>query len=56
MKSNDCLTGIHQMNFATLDLNLLRVFDAMIDERNTTRVGARVGLSQPAVRDRKSVV
>lgn len=49
MKSNDCLTGIHQMNFATLDLNLLRVFDAMIDERNTTRVGARVGLSQPAV-------
>lgn len=37
------------MNFASLDLNLLRVFDAMVAERNTTRVGARVGLSQPAV-------
>ncbi len=37
------------MNFAALDLNLLRVLDAMIAERNTTRAGVRVGLSQPAV-------
>lgn len=37
------------MNFAAFDLNLLRVFDAMIDECNTSRAGARVGLSQPAV-------
>lgn len=49
MKSNDCLAGIDGMNFASLDLNLLRVFDAMAAECNTTRVGARVGLSQPAV-------
>lgn len=37
------------MNFAAFDLNLLRVFDAMMVEHNTTRAGARVGLSQPAV-------
>ncbi len=37
------------MNFAALDLNLLRVFDAMMMELNTTRTGDRVGLSQPAV-------
>jgi DNA-binding transcriptional LysR family regulator len=37
------------MNFATFDLNLLRVFDALIQERSATRAGDRVGLSQPAV-------
>jgi DNA-binding transcriptional LysR family regulator len=37
------------VNFSTLDLNLLRVFDAMMLELNTTRAGERVGLSQPAV-------
>lgn len=37
------------MNFAAVDLNLLRVFDAMVTELNTTRAGERVGLSQPAV-------
>ena len=37
------------MNFAAFDLNLLRVFDAMMGERNTTRAAGRVGLSQPAV-------
>ena len=40
---------IGPMNFAALDLNLLRVFDAMTIELNTTRTGERVGLSQPAV-------
>jgi len=40
---------ISAMNFAALDLNLLRVFDAMTIELNTTRAGERVGLSQPAV-------
>jgi DNA-binding transcriptional LysR family regulator len=40
---------IGPMNFAALDLNLLRVFDAMMLELNTTRAGERVGLSQPAV-------
>lgn len=37
------------MNFAALDLNLLRVFDAMMLERSTVRAGDRIGLSQPAV-------
>jgi DNA-binding transcriptional LysR family regulator len=37
------------VNFAALDLNLLRVFNAMIIERSTVRAGERVGLSQPAV-------
>lgn len=37
------------MNFAALDLNLLRVFDAVAIELNTTRAGERLGLSQPAV-------
>ena len=32
-----------------LDLNLLRVFDVMLEERNVTRAGARLGLSQSAV-------
>ncbi len=37
------------MNFAAIDLNLLRVFDAMMLELSTVRAGERVGLSQPAV-------
>jgi len=31
------------------DLNLLRVFDVLLEERNVTRAGARLGLSQSAV-------
>lgn len=37
------------MNFAAVDLNLLKVFDAMMTERSATRAGERLGLSQPAV-------
>lgn len=37
------------MNFQTLDLNLLRVFDAVMAERNLTRAAARLALTQPAV-------
>lgn len=37
------------MNFTTLDLNLLRVFDALYSEQSATRAGKRLGLSQPAV-------
>lgn len=37
------------MNFAALDLNLLRVFDAMMVELSTVRTGERIGPSQPAV-------
>lgn len=40
---------IGAMNIAAFDLNLLRVFDALMRERSVTRAGERVGLSQPAV-------
>lgn len=33
----------------TPDLNLLRIFDALLEERSVTRAGVRVGLSQSAV-------
>src|ERR1700744_2582643 len=32
-----------------LDLNLLRVFDVLREERSVTRAGARLGLTQSAV-------
>ena len=37
------------MNLGTIDFNLLKVLDALIDERNVTRAGKRLGRSQPAV-------
>lgn len=37
------------MNFATFDLNLLRVLEALFQEGSTVRAGERLGLSQPAV-------
>lgn len=37
------------MNLRSLDLNLLVVFDAVFAEKNITRAGLRIGLSQPAV-------
>lgn len=37
------------MNLETIDLNLLLVFEALMDERNVTRAAKRVGLSQPAM-------
>jgi DNA-binding transcriptional LysR family regulator len=37
------------VNFRTLDLNLLRVFDVVMDERNVTRAAARLAMTQPAV-------
>ena len=37
------------MNFATFDLNLLRVLDAVLRERSTTMAGNRLGVSQSAV-------
>lgn len=36
------------MNIRNFDLNLLRVFDAMMAERNVTRAAQKVNLSQPA--------
>lgn len=37
------------MNLAGLDLNLLLVFDAVMTERNATRAGDKIGMSQPAI-------
>lgn len=37
------------MNFRTLDLNLLRVFDAVMAERNLTRAAQRLAMTQPAI-------
>jgi DNA-binding transcriptional LysR family regulator len=35
--------------FDALDLNLLRVFEALIEERSATRAGVRLGLTQSAI-------
>lgn len=43
------MSVIKRMNFQTFDLNLLRVFEALMRERSVTRAGEHVGLSQPAV-------
>ena len=37
------------MNWAAFDLNLLVVFDAVMQERSVTRAGRKIGLSQPAM-------
>lgn len=37
------------MSFLTLDLNLLRVFDAVMSEQNLTRAANRLAMTQPAV-------
>jgi DNA-binding transcriptional LysR family regulator len=37
------------MNLASLDLNLVVALRALLEERNVTRAGHRVGLSQPAM-------
>ena len=36
-------------SFKTLDLNLLRVFDAVMEERSVLRASQKVALSQSAV-------
>lgn len=38
-----------QANFRTLDLNLLRVFDQVMAERNLTRAARNLSMTQPAV-------
>jgi DNA-binding transcriptional LysR family regulator len=37
------------MNWRAFDLNLLVVFDAVMQDRSVTRAGQRIGLSQPAM-------
>jgi DNA-binding transcriptional LysR family regulator len=40
---------MNEIHFEALDLNLLRVFEALIDERSATRAGGRLGLTQSAI-------
>ena len=40
---------MQRVNFRTLDLNLLRVFDVVMLERNVTRAAGRLAMTQPAV-------
>jgi DNA-binding transcriptional LysR family regulator len=40
---------IDAMNLNALDLNLVRVLDALLREKSVTRAGEQIGLSQPAV-------
>src|SRR5262249_54542621 len=49
VQSNDLMYTIHMMNIRNKDLNLLVIFVAIGEELNLTRVGERVGLSQPAL-------
>ena len=37
------------MNINAMDLNLLRALDVLVRERNVTRAGRALGLSQPAM-------
>ncbi|MFL6714784.1 MAG: LysR family transcriptional regulator, partial [Burkholderiaceae bacterium] len=37
------------MSFRTFDLNLLRIFDAVMTEQNLTRAAERLATTQPAV-------
>jgi DNA-binding transcriptional LysR family regulator len=40
---------MHEMHFRNVDLNLFRVFAALLEEKSATRAGKRLGLSQSAV-------
>ncbi|KXO13404.1 Transcriptional regulator, LysR family [Moritella sp. JT01] len=40
--------NIQKVDFSSVDLNLLKLFDALLKERSVTRAGQRIGLSQPA--------
>lgn len=42
------MSNMHETDLASVDLNLLKMFDALIKERSVTRAGLRLGLTQPA--------
>jgi len=43
------MLSIRPMDIRAVDLNLLKAFDALMNERAVTRAAARIGLSQPAM-------
>jgi DNA-binding transcriptional LysR family regulator len=49
LKSKHVIRSIRLVDLAGFDLNLLRVFAALMRERSVTRAGDQIGLSQPAV-------
>src|SRR5258705_13873175 len=40
---------MRRVNWRAFDLNLLVVFDGLVQERSVTRAGRRLGMSQPAL-------
>ena len=42
------IVEMHQVDLSTVDLNLLKLFEALVRERSVTLAGLRLGLSQPA--------
>ena len=40
---------MNNVHFRNLDLNLLRVFDALLEEESATRAGSKLGLTQSAI-------
>lgn len=48
-KTHFLIKGIGQVNFAALDLNLLRVLDALFSEGSTVKAADRLAMSQSAV-------
>ncbi|MBV6323052.1 LysR family transcriptional regulator [Duganella violaceipulchra] len=44
----EVIANMHQVDLSTLDLNLLKLFEALVRERSVTQAGLRLGLSQPA--------
>jgi len=48
VQSIDMMTLMNTVNLAAIDVNLLVVLEALLDEAHVRRAGERVGLSQPA--------
>src|SRR6266480_2668191 len=44
-----CHMEMRYVNWRAFDLNLLVVFDGLMQERSVTRAGRRLGMSQPAL-------
>jgi DNA-binding transcriptional LysR family regulator len=42
------IVNMRQVDLSTVDLNLLKLFEALVRERSVTQAGLRLGLSQPA--------
>jgi len=49
VKSIFTMPTISRKNIASVDLNLLVAFEALLEERSVTRAGQRIGLAQPSM-------